>query len=158
MPLPLGLTAAGRFVYHFYYSGFRRGMTATDIIREIRKAGYGYRATEMLADARIARRAVIGDTILEALPLKPKIRDEYYVPVDRTVVANRYASRGYFRYRDRITGEEFEDHLVLGHDAPLSPAEIRDIEFKRIQEWREYRDLELIEFRLTGAWRGLGWR
>lgn len=116
---------------------FRKGVSASRFILDMREAGLGYRRTDMLADWR----SVSGLEVKEGL-MRYVRKDRY--PTEKTLAAVQWELSKEYMYKVKVQsvispGMPVIERMVnIISDVPMTPAMVEAEVTEQWQEWERY--------------------
>jgi len=98
----------------FILSGIRRGLSANSIQDALQLKDLGYRRTEVLKDVRYWKDALEQGSKIKYTWSGETVNPNLYAET-RWRMSARYETVTRVRYRDRISGESYEDYVTVTH-------------------------------------------
>ncbi len=129
---------------------FRKGLSASRFINEMRQKGLSYRRTDMLADWRGVNEVEKKDGLLRF------IRKDRY-PTEKSMAAVTWETSQEYMYKIKVqsvikAGEPITERFVnIMSDIPMTPAMIEAEVEQQWGEWEKYAKEEIVGLQVWSA-------
>jgi len=153
--LIFGLSEKGKQLFHFIAKGIELGKSATQILKELRELGLGYRMQDFYNDVRIIKGEMLKWDTMKFVPRENIISESLYTPSERAKAP--FVTKVLVQYKNLETGEVKEKVISILHDHPMKREEIEEIakdiisrhipEYEKWNRWRFTKSMPLSGFR-----------
>jgi|GEM_PF-4461244 len=137
-----GLSSQGSYLQNYLMRGAREGKSGSELLSELRNAGYGYRRETFYHDYAIVQSSMGKWKGMKWTPHNRVIREEWYKTTKAPLPTN-YQTTFKIRAIDKSTGEVKDRFVTISHDW-LKTRE--DLEAEAVELMQsESEELEAIE-------------